>query len=205
VSGATRVSARATWRVRPRAPSRVLIGVLTAAMIVWAALPGQPGAGPRIALICAAVAGLASLAQLALAGVPPSDDIVSSLPQRVIGNAVTSIRTVPWAEVMTVAVLVLEVQHPARAWHTGLLGVALFGYLFAVHLVETAARASVLRPQLPLLAAGLALLVLAVGAAAVPTLPSGTTSAVVRVVAVIAAVVVAALVVPVWLRGQHER
>ncbi len=195
----TRQPARGSARVR----AMILIGLLTAALISWAALPGRPGPGPRIALICAAVAGLASLAQLALAGIPLAVDPVSSLPERTLARLGLSLRAVPWAEVTIVAVLALEVQHPARAWHTGLLGVALFGYLFAVHLAETGAPARVLRPQLPLLAAGLGLLALAVGAAAVPTLPSGSTSAVVRVVAAAAAVVAGALVVPVWLGGRR--
>jgi hypothetical protein len=192
-------------RVRALSGSLVLIGVLSTALVSWAALPGRPGAGARIAVICAAAAGLASLAQLALAGVPPSGDPVVSIPERLIAGLVTGITTIPWPEVMTVAVLVLEVQHPARAWHTGLLGAALLGYLFAVHLVETHANVRVLRPQLPLLAAGLGLLALAVGAAAVPALPTGTTSAMVRVVAIAAAVVVGVLVVPVSLRGRRER
>ena len=182
-----------------------LIGVLTAALISWAALPDRPGAGARIALIGAAAAGLAGLVQLALGGVPPTDDPISSIPERTIARLVSWIQAIPWAEVMTVAVLVLEVQHRPRAWHTGLLGVALLGYLFAVHLVETQAGASVLRPQLPLLAAGLGLLALAVGAVAVPTLPSGSTSAVVRVIALAAAVVAGALAVPVWLHRPRER
>jgi hypothetical protein len=181
-----------------------LIGVLTAALIIWSALPGRAGAGPRLAVICAVAAGLAGLAQLALVGVPMSSDPLISIPERVLARLVIGIKTLPWAEVMTVAVLVLEVQHPARAWHTGLLGVALLGYLFAVHLAESGARASVLRPQLPLLAAGLGLLALAVGAAVVPALPSGPTSGVVRVIAVAAAVVAGVLVVPVWLRGLRE-
>jgi hypothetical protein len=62
----------------------------------------------------------------------------------------------------------------------------------------------VLRPQLPLLAAGLAVLALSVGAAAVPTLPSGATSAVVRVVAIAAAVVAGVIVVPVSLHRRRE-
>lgn len=188
----------------PRARTLTLIGVLAAALIIWAALPGQRGADPRIAVICAAIAGLASLAQVALAGVAPSDEPVISIRDRLVARFVSGIRTLPWAEVLTVAVLVLEVQHPARAWHTGLLGVALFGYLFAVHLAETGALASTLRPQVPLLTAGLALLALAVAAAAVPTLPAGTTSAVVRVVAIAAAVVTGVLVVPVWLRDRED-
>lgn len=193
----------------PRGYSRVrtllLIGMLTAALIIWAALPWQQGTFARIAVIFAAVSGLASLARLAVAGGPASDDLVLSALERIVVGLATGMRTLPWADVMTVAVLILEVQHPARAWHTGVLGVALLGYLLAVHLVETGARVSVLRPQLPLLAAGLGLLGLAVGAAAVPALPSGSASAVVRVVAVFAAVVAGVLVVPVWLRRQRER
>jgi hypothetical protein len=180
-----------------------LIGALTAALISWAALPGEPGAFPRIAVICAAVGGLASLVQLALAGVPPSDDPVFSAAERIIARLATGTQTIPWAEIVTVAVLVLEVQHPARAWHTGLLGVALLLYLLAVHLVETGASARVLRPQLPLLAGGLGLLSLAVGAAVVPTLPAGSASAAVRVVAITAAVAAGVLVVPAWVRRQR--
>jgi hypothetical protein len=201
VTGHTRRAALRHSRVR----TLTLIGVLTAALIIWAALPGQPGAFPRIAVICAAAGGLASLAQLALAGVPPPDDPVLSVPERIVARLAIGIRTIPWAEVMTVAVLVLEVQHPARAWHTGLLGVALLGYLLAVHLVETGARASVLRPQVPLLAAGLGLVALAVGATAVPTLPAGSAATAVRVIAVAAAVAAGVLVVPAWLGRERER
>jgi hypothetical protein len=188
----------------PRVPALGLVGALTAALITWAALPGRAGGLPRIALIGAIVFALASLAQLALAGVPLADDPVSSVPARIIGRLLASVRAIPWPEALTIAVLVLEVQHPARAWHTGLLGVALLCYLFAVHLVETRARATVLVPQLPLLAGGVGLIALAVGAAATPALPPGSTSAVVRVVAGAAAVVAGVLVVPVWL-GERER
>jgi hypothetical protein len=200
MSPTTERPARGSSRVR----ALILIGLLTAALISWAALPGRPGTGPRLALICAGVAGLAGLAQLALTGIPLTVDPVGSLPERSLARLGLSLQTVPWAEVMIVAVLVLEVQHPARAWHTGLLGVALLGYLFAVHLTETGAPARVLRPQLPLLAAGLALLALAVGAAAVPTLPSGSASAVVRVIAVAAALMGGVLVVPVSLHKRRE-
>jgi hypothetical protein len=197
-------TARQPERGYPRVRALSLVGVLTAALITWAALPGRAGSLPRIALICAIVAALASLAQLALSGIPPADDPVSSIPARTIARLLAGIRAIPWPEALTIAVLVLEVQHPARAWHTGLLGIALLGYLFAVHLVETRARATVLRPQLPLLAAGAGLLALAVGAAAVPALPTGSTSEVVRIVATAAAVVAGVLVVPVWL-GKRER
>ena len=200
MNAATRQPAPRHSRVR----ALTLIGLLTAALIVWAALPGKPGSGPRLALICASVAGLAALAQLALTGITLTVDPVSSLPERSFARLGLGLQAIPWAEVVIVAVLLLEVQHRARAWHTGLLGVALLGYLFAVHLTETGAPVGVLRPQLPVLAAGVALLALAVGAAAVPALPSGSASAVVRVIAVAAAVVAGVLVVPVALRGRHE-
>ena len=97
---------------------------------------------------------------------------------------------------MGVAVLVLEALHRSPPWHTGVLGAALLGYLFASHLAESRARPAVLRPQVPLIAAGLGLLALAVGAAA---LPSGTGSAaeVLALLAAVAAIAVAGLVVPV--------
>jgi hypothetical protein len=200
MSAPTPQQARSYSRVR----ALTLIGLLTAALISWAALPGRPGTGPRLALICAGIAGLGALAQLALTGIPLAVDPVSSLPERSLARLGLSLQAIPWAEILIVAVLVLEVQHPARAWHTGLLGVALLGYLFAVHLTETGAPGRVLRPQLRVLAAGVALLALAVGAAAVPTLPSGAASAVVRVIAIVAAVVAGVLVVPVWLGRPRE-
>jgi hypothetical protein len=100
---------------------------------------------------------------------------------------------------MTIAAAALEALHPAKAWHTGVLGVALLGYLFAVHLAETGAGPRVLRPQLGLLAAGVGLMALAVGAAALPTLPSGTASSVIRYAAIAAAVIAGALTFPIWM------
>lgn len=185
--------------------SLFLIATLAAVIIAWATAPIRDGAYPRIALICAGVFGLAGLAQLAIAGAPEPEDLMSTILEQLVGHLITGIRALPWAELMTVAVLWLEAQHPARPWHTGVLGVALLGYLLALHLAESRARAGVLRPQLPLLAAGIGIAALAVGAAAVPTLPSGSVSAVVKVIAASAAIVAGCLAVPVWLGRQHER
>jgi hypothetical protein len=93
-------------------------------------------------------------------------------------------------------VLVLEGLHRSRPWHTGLLGAALLAYLLAVHLAESRARLAVLRPQAPLIAAGLGLLALAAGAAALPA-ETGSAASLMAVLAALAAVVVAGLVVPV--------
>jgi hypothetical protein len=193
-------SAHGAYRWRTLA----MAALLAAVTITWAALPGRTGAYLRLALIAAIVTAVATLAQLAVSNVQPGSTAgFASLADRMLDWLVAMIKAIPWAELMTIAVLVLEVLHPARPWHTGVLGVAMLGFLISVHLAETGARASVLRPQVPLIAAGFGLAALAVGAAALPTLPVGSVSSVVRVIAAAAAVVAGALAVPVWLGRQR--
>ena len=199
-TGRQRPSAHGAYRWRTLA----VAGLLAAVVIAWAALPARTGALPRLALISAIVTAVGTLAQLAVSHVQPDSRAgFASLADRIIDGLVAAIKAIPWAELMTIAVLVLEVQHPARPWHTGVLGVAMLGFLVSVHLSETGASASVLRPQVPLIAAGLGLTALAVGAAALPGLPAGSVSSVVRVIAAAAAVVAGALAVPVWLGRQR--
>jgi hypothetical protein len=172
--------------------------VLTVAVIGWAAAPLRSGAGFKLLLAIAICAGAANLLQLGLAavrGMGVDEESGSRLAARLSAAA-----RLPWAELMTIAVLVLEALHPARPWHTALLGVALLGYLIAVHLTETGQRPGSLRPQLPVIAAGLALLALAVGAAALPAATSGLASGLIRSIAIIAAVLAAGLVLPTWTR-----
>ena len=104
---------------------------------------------------------------------------------------------------MLVAVLVLGALHPARPWHTGVLGLAVLAYLLALHLAESRAAPGVLRAQRALLAAGAGLLILAVGAAALPGLPTGKASLLAGASAVIAAVLVAAIALPGTGGGQR--
>jgi hypothetical protein len=125
-----------------------------------------------------------------------SRSALGSLVKRTIDYLLTIVRGLPWAEAMAVAVLLLEVLHRSRPWHTGLLGVWLLGYLLAVHLVEIRAGAGVLRPQLPLIAAGIGLSAVAVVVAELPALPSGMLSPVIRVIAAAALVVVGGLTIP---------
>ncbi len=176
----------------------VASALLAAAIVGWAAIPvGTGRAGTKIALIAAIATAVLSVGQLSLSGVRPLEpDVLSGLLTQFAERLLYFVRAAPWAEIMIVAVLALEALHPARPWHTALLGVALIAYLFAVHLAETRARLSVLAPQLPVLAAGVGLLALAVGAAAVPGLPHGSTSLLIRAVAITAAVIVAAMAVP---------
>ena len=171
-------------------------GLLAAACVAWSAAPLSGARGPAIAILAAAAACAAlSVIRLAL-GVAPTDPGSLGRPGERLGAAVADlIRIVPSAEVMVAGVLVLEALHRSRPWHTALLGAALLAYLLAVHLAESRARLSVLRPQAPLIAAGLGLLALAAGAAALPA-ETGSTASLMAVLAALAAAVVGGLVLP---------
>jgi hypothetical protein len=189
-------------RSQARLPFRGIAAaaLLAAGTIWWSAAPLAGGsAGTRLSLIVAISSGVLSLAQLALTAAVARDTGAFSLTDQVAGRIADLIGTLPWAELMIVATLALEALHSSRPWHTAVLAIALTGYLFAVHLAESGAGASVLRAQLPLVAAGFGLTTLAVGAAALPPLPGGPATALIRVAAVAIAVVVAGLVVPAWL------
>jgi hypothetical protein len=177
------------------AASALAIGV-----ILWSAFPLSTGrAGTRPALAVAIVAGVMSIAQLAAAAIGSRDSDGFSALDRAAQALSRLVNVLPWPELLIVAVLVLETLHASRPWHTALLGVALTGYVLAVHLTETRARASVLRAQLPLLCAGVALTALSVGAAALPHFMASTSDTAIRVVVLIAAVVAVGLAIPVWL------
>jgi len=175
-------------------------GLLAALIIAWAAIPASGGrAGTRITIIVAVIAGVASLGRLAAAEAQIGGHAFDTLPVRAAAQAVALTRMLPWSEVLILAVLVLEALHHAGAWHAGVLGVAVLAYLFAVHLAESGTRLRALAPQLPVLGAGLGLLVLAVAAAALPQL-TGRPGELLRVLAVAAAVVAAGLALPVIRR-----
>ena len=179
------------------------VAVLAAAAVTWAALPaGDAGAGAKPALIAAAVCAAFSVAQLAQArlaarpGRPRRDDgsyqaAVPGLLRRVSD----AVRAIPWPQGLTVAVLGLEALHPARPWHTVVLGVVVLAFLLALHLAENADGPAILRPQLPLIAAGIGLAAVSAGAATLPAAGSG--SGWLAVIAAAAAALVAALTLPV--------
>jgi hypothetical protein len=170
-------------------------GLLAAVCVAWSAVPLTAG-GAGTALLAAAIAcAVLSAARLAL-GASPAEPVAFLSPVVRAGRSLADLaRVLPWAEGMVVAVLVLEALHRSPPWHTGLLGAALLAYLFATHLAETRARPSVLRPQAPLIAAGLGLLALAVGAAMLPT-GTGSTAGLIAVLAALAAIVVGGLALP---------
>lgn len=195
-SAVTQRSAR--WR------AQVLVTLLAAVTIGWAEVPAGPGAYRRIALIAAIVAGIGGAAQLALAGATDQASGVASTLERAAARLVATVQAAPWAELLTVAVVALEAAHRARPWHTAVLGGALFSYLFSCHLAETGATASVLRPQVAVLTAGGGLLLLAVGAAALPATATGSFAVGWQVFATAAALTAAVLATPVWLGSRTD-
>jgi hypothetical protein len=177
----------------PQARAAGAAGLLAAACVAWSASPWS-GTGDiggvllAVAIACAAL----SVARLAL-GVAPGEPLIYLNPVLRAGRVgADHVRGTPWAEGLVIATLVLEALHRSRPWHTGLLGAALLAYLLAVHLAESRARLAVLRPQVPLLAAGLGLLALAVGAAMLPAV-TGSAADLMAILAALAAVVVGAL------------
>jgi hypothetical protein len=191
-------SVKSAWRALPWRTIGVA-ALLAATVVCWAALPLPSGAAAIIALIAAVAGAVLSVAQLAFAGISASDPL-GGLPDRLADYVLGAVNVLPWAEVMTVAAVVLEALHSARPpWHTGVLGVALVGYLLAVHLAETRAGPGVLRPQLGMLAAGIGVLALAVGAAALPAVSPGPAATAIRFIAVAAAIAAGGLIFPIWI------
>jgi hypothetical protein len=180
-------------RIGRQARAAGAAGLLAAACVAWSASPlsGTGGLGGVLLAVAIACAAL-SVARLAL-GTAPGEPLVYLNPVlRAARVAADHVREMPWAEGLVIATLVLEALHRSRPWHTGLLGVALLTYLLAVHLAESRARLAVLRPQAPLLAAGLGLLALAVGAAMLPAV-TGSAADLMAILAALAAVAVGGL------------
>jgi hypothetical protein len=185
-----------TARAAPVAPGRPVparaaaaAALLGAACVIWSAIPLNGGLAT--AVLCAA-AVFAALGAVRLWLPPPAEAGFPGALAQLASALGRLVRGLPWAEATTVAVLVAEALHRSPPWHTALLGVALLAYLFAVHLAESRGRLAVLRPQVPLLAAGLGLLVLATCAALLPA-AAGSAAALMAGLAALAAIVVAGL------------
>jgi hypothetical protein len=178
----------------------ILLGAATAA---WCATPivSRGLAGLVLALVIICVTGGAL--RLSLTWIPVSEEsFLQSPPFRAWLTFLRAIRIPPWEEGTVITALWLEVQHPARPWHTAVLGAILTAYLITVHLAESGARAGALRPQAPVLAAGACLLAVGAGAGMLPAVTPGAGSALLRVVAAIAVILAAGLVVP--FAGTHR-
>jgi hypothetical protein len=143
--------------------------LLGAGCVAWAAAPLVHGGYPNLALFLASLGVAAGALRLALAAIPvPEDTYLLTAAMHFWLRFLKILRLVPWEEGALIAVLWLEVLHPARPWHTAMLGAALIAYLLATHLAESGASPGVLRPQVRVLAVGVGLLALGAGAGMVP-------------------------------------
>ena len=188
-------------RALTAAAPRLAAVLLGAACIAWTAIPPRHTGLAALALVVSIIAVVAGALRLALADVPqPADGFFPSAPVRTWLTFLAVLRGLPWEEIAVVALLWLEVQHPARTWspwHTAALGFGLAAYLLAVHIAESGASAGrLLRRQAKLLVAGTCLLALGAGFAMLPAAGPGAGSALLRVLAAAAVVAAAALVLP---------
>jgi phosphatidylserine synthase len=185
-------------RALTAAAPRLAAVLLGAACVAWTAVPPRHTGLAAVALVVSIIAVVAGALRLALADVPqPEDGFFPSAPVRTWLTFLAVLRGLPWEEIAVVALLWLEVQHPARPWHTAALGFGLAAYLLAVHIAESGAPAGrLLRRQAKLLLAGACLLALGAGFAMLPAASPGAGSALLRVLAAAAVVAAAALVLP---------
>jgi hypothetical protein len=179
------------------AAPRLAAIALGAACVAWTAVGPAGGGWAGAATAVSVVAVTAGALRLALADLPePENDFYLSAPVRAWLAFLTVLRAPPWEEIALVALLLLEVRHPARPWHTAALGAGLTGYLLAVHIAESGASgALLLRRQARVLVAGACLLALGAGFAALPAVGGGA-AALLRVLAAVAVVAAAVLVLP---------
>jgi hypothetical protein len=195
------VSAPRALAAAGAAAPRLAAVLLGAACVVWTAVPPRHTGLAGLALAVSIIAVTAGALRLALADVPqPEEGFFASAPVRAWLTFLAVLRGLPWEEIAVVALLWLEVQHPARTltpWHTAALGFGLVAYLLAVHIAESGAPAGwLLRRQAKVLLAGACLLALGAGLAMLPAAGPGAGSALLRVLAAAAVVAAAALVLP---------
>jgi hypothetical protein len=184
----------AFWRWLTGLGAAALLG---AGCVAWAAAPQVHAGWADFALFLAIAGVAAGVLRLGLAQVPvPEDGFMLSAPLRLGLWFLEILRMVPWEEGALIAMVWLEVLHPSRPWHTAVLGAALIAYLLATHLAESDSSPRALRPQVPVLAAGAALLALGAAAGMIPAAGSGAGSALLRLVAAGALIIAAGLVLP---------
>jgi hypothetical protein len=177
---------------------RLAASLLGGACVAWTVTPVLHAGWARVALVVAIVSVTASALRLALSEVPrPEDSLFLPLPVRAWLLFTELLRSLPWEEIAVAGLLWLEVQHPARPWHTAALGAALVGYLLTVHVAESGAAAGrLLRGQAKVLIVGACLLALGAGAAMLPAAGAGPGAALLRVLAAVAVIAAAVLVLP---------
>lgn len=182
----------------PAAASRLAAMLLGAACVAWTATPLVRAGLAETLLVVAVIAVVAGALRLAFADVPqPEDQFFLAGYLRAWLMFLALLRSLAWEETAVVAVLWLEIAHPARPWHTAALGAGLLAYLLATHVAESGTPASpLLRRHGRLLIAGACLLALGAGLAMIPAASPGAGSALLRVIAAAAVIAATALVLP---------
>ena len=178
--------------------ARVAALLLGAACIVWAATPPVHTNEATGALFVAIVAVLAAAIRLFFTDVPqPEDQFFVAGYVKAWLTFLGILRAVAWEETAVVALLLLEIMHTMRPWHTAALGAGLLAYLLTTHIAESGtSAASLLGRHFKVLVAGACLLALGAGLATTPALSAGAGSAILRVLAALAVVAAMALVLP---------
>jgi hypothetical protein len=185
------------FRILGATAPRIAALLLGVASVAWAAAPLRGPGWPLFALTVSVACIVLGALRLALLEVPEQEEgYFLSLPERAWRSLIALLRLVSWEEVGCVAILWLEVLHPARPWHTAILGLVLVAYLLTVHVAESAMPAgALLRRQARILIFGACLLALGAGAATLPA-TSGAGSAALHVLAAVAVIAAAILVLP---------
>ena len=165
--------------------------------VAWTAAPVVHTGYADFALVAAICCASAAALRLLTTSVPvPEDGYLMPAPLRVLMWFLEALRNPPWEEGTLVFTLWLEAIHPARPWHTAVLGAALAGYLLAVHLAESGASPRVLGVQAPVLAAAVALIALGPARRCCRAAGTGAGSALLRVIAAVALLAAGGLVLP---------
>jgi hypothetical protein len=176
--------------------ARAAACLLAVAGLLWAALPARASELARVIVFVAACCVALSGLRLLVGWLPlPENRFLASAPMRAWLWLHDLLQIPPWEDAAVVAIIWLEVLHPARPWHTALLGVLLAAYLLVTHLAESGAPLRALRPQARILALGGCLLAVAALAATTGPVP-GAGGSLLRVLAAVAAVAAAALALP---------
>jgi len=175
-----------------------VVALLGTACLAWSAIP-LTGTGPAgvAALLVAATCVCAGVMRLIGKGTGADDpSFVLSTWARLSYQAKAILVRTGWESGGVVAMVVLEALHRSRPWHTGLLAVAVLGYLLAVQRAESALPFGTLRRQSRALVVSVALVAVTTGVATGPSAGTGALSGWLEIVAALAAVTAGALALP---------
>jgi hypothetical protein len=175
---------------------RLAAALLGVACVVWAAVPWRGTGLAATVMVVASFCVVMSSLRLLIGWLPrPEHEFLVSTPMRAWIWFHDAMRTPPWEEIAVIGIVWLEALHRSHPWHTAILGLVLIAYLLAAHLAESGSPVRALRPQARVLLLGVCLLAAAAGVGMISP-ATGSSGAVLRVIAALAAIIAAALVLP---------